>query len=45
MDDWQRRVLLEDIIYKIFRKVVLDDKEKKMIEEVVEMRDYGKILD
>ena len=45
MDHWQRRVLLENIIYKTFRKTALDDREKKMIEEVIEIRDYGKILD
>ena len=45
MDHWQRRILLESIIYKTFRKLSLDDKEKKMIEEVIEIRDYGRILD
>jgi hypothetical protein len=45
MNSWERRVLLENIIYKIFRKKILDDNEKKMIQEVVEVRDYGKVLD
>ena len=45
MDHWQKRVLLESIIYKTFRKLPLDKNEMKIIQEVIEIRDYGHILD
>lgn len=45
MDSWQRRVLLENIIYKTFRKKKLDDREKKLVEEIIEIRDYGRVLE
>lgn len=45
MDEWQRRVLLEGIVYKMFRKVGLDEREKKMVNDIVEIRDYGRVLE
>lgn len=45
MDDWRRRVLLEEIIYKMFRKVVLGRGERRMVEKIVEVRDYGRVLE
>lgn len=45
MDEWQRRVLLEGIVYKMFRGMALDVREKGMVDDIVEMRDYGRRLD
>jgi len=44
MDEWQRRVFLENIVYKMFRGVELNGSEKRMVEDLVEIRDYGDIL-
>lgn len=45
MDEWQRRVLLESVIYKMFRNVELDTREKKIVERIIEVRDYGRELE
>lgn len=39
MDHWQRRYLLESIIYKISKKIKLEKHEDKIIKEIVEMMD------
>lgn len=45
MNSQKRQKTLEKIIYKIFRKVKLDESEKKVAEEIVEIKDYGMILE
>ncbi len=45
MNEWQRRVLLEGVVYKMFRGVELDIREKKVVERIVEVRDYGRELE
>lgn len=44
MDEWRRRVSLEGIIYKMFRGVELNSDEKRIVERIVEVRDYGRVL-
>jgi len=44
MSFWRRRVLLESIVYKMFRRKELSDVERELVEEVVEVRDYGRKL-
>lgn len=44
MNFWRRRILLEGIIYKMFRRKVLDNVEQEMVDEIVEIRDYGRKL-
>jgi hypothetical protein len=44
MSFWRRRVLLEEIIYKMFRRKKLNEVERRMVDEVVEVRDYGRRL-
>ncbi len=44
MDEWHRRIFLENIVYKMFRGIGLNENEKKMVEKLVEIRDYGDVL-
>lgn len=44
MNFWRRRILLEGIIYKMFRKKGLSEVERRVVDEIVEVRDYGRKL-
>ena len=38
-------VILEEIIYKMSKDVELDEEERGVVDEIVEIRDYDRVLE